>query len=112
MAHQKNEPDFRKEKPLYKKGKISLSIKQLTENPWKNVSDKYKVGQTVKGKIIKVSPFGLFVELDEYIHGLAHISELPVDFIKSVHIGNIYDFKIISLEPKEYRLGLKLLKEK
>ncbi|MCK4967947.1 MAG: S1 RNA-binding domain-containing protein [Candidatus Aenigmarchaeota archaeon] len=92
--------------------KISLSIKQLTENPWKNVSDKYKVGQTVKGKIIKVSPFGLFVELDTYIHGLAHISELPVDFIKSVNVNNTYDFKIISLEPKEYRLGLKLTKGK
>jgi predicted RNA-binding protein with RPS1 domain len=56
--------------------KIFLSAKKLLKDPWENVGEKYKVGQVVKGKILKVNPFGLFVELDEDIHGLAHISQL------------------------------------
>lgn len=92
--------------------KISLSIKKLEEDPWVKVSKKYKVGQTVRGKIIKINPFGVFIELDRDIHGLAHISELsdklvhnPSDIVK---IGSSYDFKILSIEPENHRLGLSL----
>lgn len=98
--------------------KISLSIKALQEDPWKNVANKYKIGQTVTGKVLKTNDFGAFVELDRDIHGLAHISELADYPIKSasevVKIGETYDFKIVSIEPAEHRLGLSLraLKEK
>lgn len=56
--------------------KIFLSMKKLKDDPWKRVGDRYAVGQTVKGTVLKVNPFGLFVELDPDIHGLAHVSEL------------------------------------
>ena len=91
--------------------KIFLSMKKLIDDPWKRVADKYKVGDTVKGKVLKVNPFGLFVELDPEIHGLAHISELG-DKVENVHdlakAGQTMDFKVVSVEPKEHRLGLSL----
>lgn len=97
--------------------KISLSRKRLIKDPWQEVNKKYKVGDTVKGKVLKVNPFGLFVELDNDIHGLAHVSELSDKKIapnKIAKPGDILEFKIISLEPKEHRLGLsiKALQEK
>ncbi|MFA7377643.1 MAG: S1 RNA-binding domain-containing protein, partial [Patescibacteria group bacterium] len=56
--------------------KVFLSAKKLMRDPWLEASAKYKSGQVVKGTILKVNPFGLFVKLDEEIHGLAHISQL------------------------------------
>lgn len=96
--------------------KIFLSLKRLVEDPWKKVNEKYQVGQQVKGKVVKVNPFGLFVELDPEIHGLAHISSLPRDSSQDIStlakISDILDFEIISLEPAEHRLGLKLVDRK
>jgi small subunit ribosomal protein S1 len=88
--------------------KVFLSMKRLTPDPWKSVEDKYKVGQKVKGKIKKISSFGLFVELDPEIHGLAHISELGLtpDAVAALKSGDELDFTIVSLKPSEYRLGL------
>ncbi|MFA5021767.1 MAG: S1 RNA-binding domain-containing protein [Patescibacteria group bacterium] len=98
--------------------KIFLSMKKLKDDPWKNVTEKYNVGQVVKGKVLKVNPFGLFVELDPDIHGLAHVSELSdksiVDPREIAKPGDMVDFKILSLEAANHRLGLsiKALKEK
>lgn len=90
--------------------KIFLSAKQLVEDPWKVISSRYAIGQLVTGKVLKVNPFGLFVELDAEIHGLAHISELadtPVaDVSKVAKPGDVLEFKIISIESKSHRLGL------
>jgi len=92
--------------------KIFLSMRKLITDPWANVDEKYKVGQKVTGKVLKINPFGLFVELDPDIHGLAHISELsekPIDDIGTVaKIGDDMDFYIISIEPDNHRLGLSL----
>lgn len=82
------------------------------DDPWKEVVKKYQIGQTVNGKVLKTSDFGAFVELDKDIHGLAHISELADYPIKNagevLKIGDSYDFKIVSIEPNEHRLGLSL----
>lgn len=90
--------------------KIFLSMKKLIEDPWKNISDKYKVGDTVEGTVLKVNPFGFFVELDPEIHGLAHVSELsetPVSDVNAIgKAGDKMTFKIVSIEPAEHRLGL------
>ncbi len=97
---------------LLNKSKIYLSIKRLVADPWKGVKEKYKVGEVVNGKIIKVEPFGLMVALDQEIHGLAHISELTngqIDNIKDQYkIGDEKEFEIVSLEPVEHRLGLRV----
>ncbi|MEK7164421.1 MAG: S1 RNA-binding domain-containing protein [Patescibacteria group bacterium] len=92
--------------------RVSLSIKQMMSDPWRDVGNKYKVGQIVSGKVLKLSPYGAFVELDKDIHGLAHVSELsgktgktPAQLLKA---GETKEFKIISLEPGAHRLGLAL----
>ncbi len=92
--------------------KISLSFRRLIDDPWKKVADKYKVGDIVEGKVIKVNPFGVFVELDAEIHALCHISELsdkPVqDANEFVKVGETRKFRVISMEPREHRLGLSI----
>ncbi len=92
--------------------KIFLSMKRLSDDPWKTVKDKYTVGEVVNGKVIKINPFGLFVELDNQIHGLAHISELsdkPIEDISTIAtIGQHMDFEIVSIEPAAHRLGLRI----
>lgn len=92
--------------------KVSLSIKKLQTDPWKEVGEKYKVGDKVTGKVLKINPFGAFVELDQDIHGLAHVTELSDKQIKTadeaVEVGKDYTFRILSIEPKDHRLGLTL----
>lgn len=94
------------------KGRVSLSIKQLLEDPWLEAVKKYQIGQTVTGKVAKVMPFGVFVELDKDIQGLAHVMELSHDAVKNpaevLKPGEEKEFKIISIEPAEHRLGLSL----
>lgn len=82
--------------------KISLSMKQLTDDPWQKAAERYDVGGVVMGKVLKLNPFGAFIELDSEIHGLAHISEIG----EPLTIGESYEFKVISLEPATHRLGL------
>jgi len=90
--------------------RVSLSIKRLTRDPWEDAIKKYTVGQTVSGKVTKLMPFGAFVELDDEIHGLAHVGELTgtkeEEEKEKLTEGKEYEFKIISIEPEEHRLGL------
>jgi len=95
-------------------GRVSLSLKKLIDDPWKKASEKYKVGDAVEGKVLKINPYGAFVELDEDIHGLAHVSEFDkdkeADLGKVFKVGETRKFKILSLEPAAHRLGLGLEK--
>lgn len=92
--------------------KISLSFRRLIDDPWKKVEERYRLNDVVNGTILKVNPFGVFVELDPEIHGLAHVSELsdkPVkDPLEIVKVGETRPWCIISMDPKEHRLGLSL----
>jgi len=94
------------------KGRVSLSIKQLQSDPWAEAVKKYQIGQVVGGKISKIMPFGVFVELDKDIQGLAHLIELSHETIKTadeaVKVGEEREFKVISIEPAEHRLGLSI----
>jgi len=90
--------------------KIFLSAKKLMKDPWSDVGEKYKQGQIVKGLILKVNPFGLFVKLDDDIHGLAHVTQVglaPKEKInEKFKAKTSTNFKIVSIEAKEHRLGL------
>lgn len=97
------------------RSKIYLSMRRLVDDPWKKVKDKYKVGQIVEGTVHKSEPFGLMIKLDDEIHGLAHISELsdnPNVGYKEIKdkftLGSKHNFEVITIEPSEHRLGLKL----
>ena len=95
--------------------KIFLSAKRIIEDPWKKAVEKYKVGDIVKGQILKINPFGLFVKLDEEIHGLAHITQLGINIKEKINnlfnVGDDLNFEILSISPNDHRLGLKLHKE-
>lgn len=93
--------------------RVSLSIKALLEDPWSAVEKKYKAGDVVEGQVRKINHFGAFVYLDDDIHGLAHVSELleknPGKNIEDIlETGKSYQWKILSIEPKEHRMGLAL----
>jgi len=92
--------------------KITLSMKKLLKDPWVEASKEYKVGQIINGEVVKVAPYGAFIQLDKNIHGLAHISELSADKVMNVEellrVGDKKDFKILSIDPEEHRLGLSL----
>lgn len=96
--------------------RISLSIKALKKDPWEEVEEKYTIGDEVEGKVDKINPFGAFVYLDRNIHGLAHISEFkdvyPGKSMEEVlEQGETYRWKILSIEPKDHRMGLLFLKK-
>jgi small subunit ribosomal protein S1/4-hydroxy-3-methylbut-2-en-1-yl diphosphate reductase len=97
--------------------KLSLSIKKLTEDPWKNVIEKYPVGNTVLGKVVRLVDFGAFVELEPGVDALIHISQIsherinkPGDVLK---INESVKAKIIDInqENKKIALSIKALDE-
>lgn len=97
------------------KSKIYLSIKRLIDDPWKKVKDKFKVGEVVEGLVHKIEEFGVMVKLDDEIHGLAHVSELSDGQMLDLKTlkekfpaGEKMKFEVISVEPSEHRLGLRL----
>lgn len=90
--------------------RVSLSMKQLLPDPWQEAAAKYKVGDIVKGSVTRITPFGVFVRLDNEIDGLVHISEIAneriVDPGTILTMNETFDFKIISIDPQQHRLGL------
>jgi len=96
--------------------RISLSMKALAKDPWSEIAEKYSVGDIVEGKVDKINPFGAFVYLDKNIHGLAHVSEFQEVYPgkkmdEVLHAGDTAKWKILSIEPKDHRMGLMLVKE-
>lgn len=100
------------------KGRVSLSIKQMQVDPWQESAKHYQIGQIVEGKVVKLLPFGAFIELEKDIQGLAHIAELSHTAVKHpeevLKVGETRKFKIITIEPANHRIGLsaKALEEK
>ncbi len=98
------------------KKRISLSMKALQPEPWKNIEDKYQVGQRASGKVVSLTEYGAFVEIEKGIEGLIHISEMSwTEHIKHpsqrVSMGQTIDAVILSLDKdnKKLSLGLKQL---
>ncbi|MFA5877847.1 MAG: S1 RNA-binding domain-containing protein [Candidatus Staskawiczbacteria bacterium] len=91
---------------------VFLSLKSLKKNPWEDIEKKYKKGDTIKGKVTKLNPFGAFIQVEDKIQGLCHISEFEslTKMEESLKVGETYEFQVSSVEPKEYRMSLKLVK--
>lgn len=94
--------------------KVFLSLKALKRDPWKNIEEKYKKGDKVSGKVTKFNPFGAFVRISPKIQGLIHISEFGTKskMEEVLEIDKKYDFQILSIDPKEHRMSLKLVKSR
>lgn len=97
-----------------KDGKVSLSIKQLKENPWSVVADTYKPEQEVSGVVIKHNKHGALVAIEEGVAGLIHVSEFADEkaLRNSLEIGKTYPFKINVFDPKQQKMTLTFLGEK
>jgi small subunit ribosomal protein S1 len=91
-----------------KEGKISLSIKALKENPWREAERKYKKDDVVKGVIIKFNKHGALASIEEGVAGLVHISEFGSEdkLRESLELGKTYNFKITLFDPKEQKMAL------
>jgi small subunit ribosomal protein S1 len=96
-----------------KDDKISLSIKQLKENPWVSASKKYHKDQAVQGVIIKYNKHGALASIEEGVAGLVHISEFATEeaLRKELSLGSSYQFTITLFEPKEQRMTLSFKKK-
>src|SRR5256885_47989 len=92
--------------------RISLGIKQLSEDPWKNIDQKYKIGDLVNGKVTKLASFGAFVQLQDDIDGLVHISQLSEDHVAKVKdvlkVGQEVEARVIKVDKVERRIGLSI----
>ncbi len=88
--------------------KISLSMKALKKDPWDEIEDTYKAGQAVKGKVVKLNPFGAFIKLDDNIQGLCHISEFESEdqMKEKLEVGKSYSFNIQLINKAEHRMAL------
>jgi len=91
-----------------KDDKISLSIKQLKENPWVTASKKYAKGQTVDGVVIKYNKHGALASIEEGVAGLVHVSEFETEenLKTALSLGSVYKFKISLFEPTEQKMTL------
>ena len=92
--------------------RIALGIKQLTEDPWLHIESLYKIGDIVKGKVAKIATYGAFIELQNDIDGLVHISQVSeehVDKLKDVlKVGDTVEARVIKIDKDERRLGLSI----
>ena len=92
--------------------KFSLGIKQLSNDPWRAVAEKYAPGTKVKGKVTKVADFGIFLEIEAGVEGLIHVSELdgdggkPKEQLKTIAEGTEIDCVVTAVDLKEHKLSL------
>ncbi|OGG05217.1 MAG: hypothetical protein A3F83_08560, partial [Candidatus Glassbacteria bacterium RIFCSPLOWO2_12_FULL_58_11] len=95
----------------FENGRISLGHKQLTPYPWENAAERYPVGSKVRGKVVSITNYGAFVELEKGIEGLVHISEMSWTRhirhpSKVVAIGDTVEAVVLSLNPEEEKISL------
>jgi small subunit ribosomal protein S1 len=92
--------------------RISLGLKQTTEDPWRQQVKSFPVGSIIEGKVTKLVSFGAFVELGNGIEGLVHISEMASRHIESpsqvVHVGDAVHVKVIEIDPDRRRISLSM----
>jgi small subunit ribosomal protein S1 len=92
--------------------RISLGLKQAQEDPWSTIASRLKVGQMVKGKVTKLASFGAFVEIEEGIDGLVHISQISDDRVEKVKdvlkAGQEVQARIVRIDPMDRKIGLSI----
>jgi small subunit ribosomal protein S1 len=90
--------------------RISLGMKQLDTDPWSIIDTRFKVGDVVKGRVAKIASFGAFIELEDDIDGLVHISQISEDRIEKVkdklNVGDEVEARVIKVDKVERRIGL------
>jgi small subunit ribosomal protein S1 len=94
--------------------RFSIGVKQLETDPWQTIPDRYHVGTKVTGTVTNVTDFGVFVELEEGIEGLIHVSEVSKEKLKTplgkFNIGDALSAKVVNVSSRNRRIGLSLRK--
>ena len=92
------------------KGKISLSLKDISNDPWNGIDEKYPVGSIVDGTVVRLAPFGAFVTLEEGVDGLVHISQIANRHIAKadevLKVGDVVQVKITAMDLENHRINL------
>ncbi len=92
--------------------RFSLGIKQLQPDPWQSVAERYKVGKEITGTVTNITDFGIFVELEEGIEGLIHVSEISKGKVKSptdnYKVGDVITAGVMNINSEERRIGLSI----
>ncbi len=92
--------------------RISLGFKQASDDPWNTISVRYGIGQVVKGKVSKIASFGAFVELEDGVDGLVHISQISDQHVEKVKdalkVGQDVEARIVKIDREERRIGLSI----
>jgi small subunit ribosomal protein S1 len=92
--------------------RLSLGLKQAQEDPWSNIAKKFKVGEIIKGKVTKIASFGAFIEMEEGIDGLVHISQISNEHIERVRDalapGQEVEARVVKIDSAERRIGLSI----
>ncbi|RKX31582.1 MAG: 30S ribosomal protein S1 [Verrucomicrobia bacterium] len=92
--------------------RISLGLKQAQEDPWATVGSRYQVGQKVKGRVVRLAPFGAFIELEPGVEGLVHVSEISDERVENVadvlQEGQEIEARVIRIDTVERRIGLSI----
>ncbi|MDO5462644.1 MAG: 30S ribosomal protein S1 [bacterium] len=92
--------------------RISLGLKQAQTDPWSSIASTYQIGQIVKGKVSKIASFGAFVELEDGVDGLVHISQISDQHIEKVKdalkVGQEVEARIVKIDRDERRIGLSI----
>ncbi len=91
--------------------RVSLGVKQLRDDPWATVVDRYPVNETTKGKVVSITDYGVFVELEEGVEGLIHVSEMtwskkPRHPSKMVTVGDEVEIMVLNIETETKRISL------
>ena len=92
--------------------RISLGLKQAQTDPWNSIASTYQIGQIVKGKVSKIASFGAFIELEDGVDGLVHISQISDQHIEKVRdalkVGQEVEARIVKIDRDERRIGLSI----
>ena len=92
--------------------RISLGLKQAQTDPWSSIASTYQIGQIVKGKVSKIASFGAFIELEDGVDGLVHISQISDQHIEKVRdalkVGQEVEARIVKIDRDERRIGLSI----
>ncbi len=92
--------------------RISLGLKQAQTDPWSEIASKYSVGSVVKGKVSKIASFGAFVELEDGVDGLVHISQISDQRVEKVkdalNVGDEVEARVVKVDRDERRIGLSI----
>ena len=95
-----------------KEQRISLGLKQAQTDPWSDIAAKYAVGSTVKGKVSKIASFGAFIELEDGVDGLVHISQISDQRVEKVkdalEVGQEVEARVVKVDRGERRIGLSI----